>query len=77
MILHSGLFDVSMGTFIKPIQPRGLSPKPVQGLPPALERIDDIVGSNGPAMRVLRVGDGVADDVGKEVLEHRAGLLVH
>ncbi len=77
MILCSGLFDVLMDTFIKPIQPCGLSPKPIQGLSPALERVDDIVSGDGPTMRVLRVGDGVADDVGEEVLEHRAGLLVH
>ncbi len=54
-----------------------LSPKPIQGLSPALERVDDIVSGDSPTMRVLRVGDGVADDVGEEVLEHRAGLLVH
>jgi hypothetical protein len=74
MIPHSGLFD-----FIEPKKSttNASALKPIQGPPPALERVDDVVGGDGPAMGVLRVGDGVADDVGEEVLEHRAGLLVH
>ena len=54
-----------------------LPPKPIQRPPPALECVDDVVGGDGPAVGVLGVGDGVADHVGEEVLEHRAGLLVH
>jgi hypothetical protein len=42
----------------------------------ALERVDDVHGGDGLAARVLGVGDGVADDVLEEDLEHAAGLLV-
>ena len=49
----------------------------VKGLSLALERVDDVEGGDGLAARMLRVADGVADDVLEEILEHRAGLLVH
>ena len=42
----------------------------------ALEGIDDIHGSDSLTTSMLGVGDGVADDVLKEDLEHTAGLLV-
>ncbi len=42
----------------------------------ALEGVDDVHGSDRLAAGVLSVGDGVADDVLKEGLEHGAGLLV-
>jgi hypothetical protein len=48
----------------------------VEGAALALERVDDVHGGDGLAAGVLRVGDGVADDVLEEDLEHAAGLLV-
>uniref|UniRef100_A0A0E0CUB3 Uncharacterized protein n=1 Tax=Oryza meridionalis TaxID=40149 RepID=A0A0E0CUB3_9ORYZ len=48
----------------------------VEGATLALERVDDVHGGDGLAAGVLRVGDGVADDVLEEDLEHAAGLLV-
>ena len=42
----------------------------------ALERVDDVHGGDRLSAGVLRVGDGVADDVLEEDLEHAAGLLV-
>ena len=57
--------------------PSGSIPKTVKRPAPATERKHHVVGGDGPATSMLGVGDGVADDVGDEVLEHRAGLLVH
>uniref|UniRef100_A0A0E0DSL3 Uncharacterized protein n=1 Tax=Oryza meridionalis TaxID=40149 RepID=A0A0E0DSL3_9ORYZ len=48
----------------------------VEGAALALERVDDVHGGDGLAAGVLGVGDGVADDVLEEDLEHAAGLLV-
>uniref|UniRef100_A0A8R7QN50 Uncharacterized protein n=1 Tax=Triticum urartu TaxID=4572 RepID=A0A8R7QN50_TRIUA len=48
----------------------------VEGAALALERVDDVHGGDGLAAGVLGVGDGVADDVLQEDLEHAAGLLV-
>jgi hypothetical protein len=42
----------------------------------ALESVDDVHGGDGLSLGVLRVRDGVADDVLEEDLEHAAGLLV-
>jgi hypothetical protein len=42
----------------------------------ALECVHDVHGGDRLAAGVLRVGDGVADDVLEEDLEHAAGLLV-
>ncbi len=42
----------------------------------ALEGIDDVEGSDGLALGVLGVGDGVTDDVLEEVAENSARLLV-
>ena len=53
-----------------------LSSKAVQGLALALEGIDDVHGGNGLALGVLRVRDGIPDDVLEEDLEDAAGLLV-
>jgi hypothetical protein len=53
-----------------------LSAESVQRASLALERVDDVHGGDGLALGVLRVGDGVADDVLEEHLEHAAGLLV-
>ncbi|XBJ25974.1 hypothetical protein VPH35_003497 [Triticum aestivum] len=53
-----------------------LSAEAVEGAALALERVDDVHGGDGLAAGVLRVGDGVADDVLEEDLEHAAGLLV-
>uniref|UniRef100_J3LFX5 Uncharacterized protein n=1 Tax=Oryza brachyantha TaxID=4533 RepID=J3LFX5_ORYBR len=54
----------------------GLAAEAVEGAALALERVDDVHGGDGLAAGVLRVGDGVADDVLQEDLEHAAGLLV-
>jgi hypothetical protein len=53
-----------------------LAAEAVEGAALALERVDDVHGGDRLAARVLRVGDGVADDVLEEDLEHAAGLLV-
>jgi hypothetical protein len=53
-----------------------LAAEPVQGAALALERVDDVHGGDRLAARVLGVGDGVADDVLEEDLEHAARLLV-
>ena len=48
----------------------------VEGAALALEGVHNIHGSDGLALGVLGVGDGVSDDVLKEGLEHAAGFLV-
>ena len=48
----------------------------VEGAALALEGVHDVEGGDGLAAGVLGVGDGVADDVLKEHLQHTAGLLV-
>ena len=53
-----------------------LSTEAVESAPLALERIDDVQSRDGLAARMLRVGDGIADDVLEEDLEYAAGLLV-
>ncbi|XBH76203.1 hypothetical protein VPH35_102885 [Triticum aestivum] len=55
---------------------RGLAAESVEGASLALEGVDDVHGGDGLAAGVLGVGDGVADDVLQEDLEHAAGLLV-
>jgi hypothetical protein len=53
-----------------------LAAEAVEGAALALERVDDIHGSDGLAAGVLSVSHSVADDVLEEHLEDRAGLLV-
>ena len=53
-----------------------LAAEAVEGAALALERVDYVHGGDGLAAGVLRVGDGVTDDVLEEDLEHAAGLLV-
>ncbi len=53
-----------------------LSTEAVQGLALALEGIDDVKSSDGLALRVLSVGDGITNDVLEEDLENTARLLV-
>ncbi len=53
-----------------------LSSESVEGASLALEGVDNVHGSDGLAASVLRVGDGVADDVLQEDLEDSSGLLV-
>ena len=53
-----------------------LSSETVEGASLALEGVDDVHGGDGLALGVLAVGDGVADHVLKEHLQHSAGLLV-
>ncbi|XP_028712048.1 uncharacterized protein LOC114682366 [Peromyscus leucopus] len=54
----------------------GLASEAVQGAALALERVDHVHGGDGLALSVLGVGDGVADHVLQEHLQHPAGLLV-
>ena len=53
-----------------------LTAEAVQGPSLALERVDDVEGSDGLAASVLGVGDSVTDHVLEEDLEDSAGLLV-
>jgi len=53
-----------------------LAAEAVEGASLPLEGVDDVHGGDGLPLGVLGVGDGVADDVLKEHLEHAAGLLV-
>ena len=57
-------------------QSLNLSAESVQGASLALERVDDVHRRDGLPARVLRVGDGITDDVLEENLEDSAGLLV-
>ena len=53
-----------------------LTSESVEGASLSLEGIDDVHGGDGLSLGVLGVGDGVADDVLQEDLEHSTGLLV-
>lgn len=53
-----------------------LTAEAVQSATLALEGIDHVHGSDGLALSVLSVGDGIPDDVLQEHLEHTSGLLV-
>ena len=53
-----------------------LTAETVQSAALAFQSIDDIHSSDGLALGVFGVGDGIADDVLEEDLEHRARLLV-
>ena len=53
-----------------------LATETVEGTALALKSVDDVEGSDGLALGVLGVGDGVTDDGLKEGLEDTAGLLV-
>ena len=53
-----------------------LSTEAVEGAALALESVDDIHSSDGLALGVFGVGDGIADDVLEEDLEDAAGLFV-
>lgn len=53
-----------------------LTAESVQGPTLSLQGVDHIHGGDGLALGVLRVGDGVADDVLQENLEDPTGLLV-
>lgn len=54
----------------------GLSSESVESAPLAFESIDDIHGGDGLPLGVLGVGDGIADDILQENLQHSAGLLI-
>ena len=54
----------------------GLAAEAVQSAALALEGVDDVHGGDRLPLGVFRVGDGVADHVLEEHLEHAAGLLV-
>src|SRR6218665_2398139 len=53
-----------------------LTAEPVEGTALTLQRVDDVHGRHGLALGVLRVGDGISDDVLEEDLEHTASLFV-
>src|SRR6218665_3810183 len=53
-----------------------LTAEPVEGTALTLQRVDDVHGRDGLALGVLRVGDGISDDVLEEDLEHTASLFV-
>ena len=53
-----------------------LTAKSVQGAALTLECVDHVHGSDGLALGVLGVGDGIPDDVLQEHLEHPTSLLV-
>ena len=53
-----------------------LTAEAVQGPSLALERVDNVEGSDGLAAGMLSVGDSVTDHVLEEDLEDSAGLLV-
>lgn len=53
-----------------------LAAEAIEGTALAFECVDHVHGGDGLALGVLRVGDGVADHVLQEHLQHTAGLLV-
>ena len=53
-----------------------LTTESVEGAALPLESIDDVHGSDGLSLGVLRVGDSITDDVLKEHLQHSTSLLV-
>ena len=55
---------------------KNLTAETVEGTALALESVDDIHSSDGLALGVFGVGDGIADDVLEEDLEDTAGLFV-
>lgn len=58
------------------IAERRLTTETVQGAALALESVDNIQRSDGLALGVLSVGDGITDDTLKEGLQNTTGLLV-
>ena len=58
------------------VQATCLTTETVQGAALSLQSIDNIKGSDGLALSVLSVGDGITDDRLKERLEHTARLFV-
>ena len=56
--------------------PACLTAEAVQGPPLALERVDNVEGSDGLAASVLSVGDSVTDHILEEDLEDSTGLLI-
>ena len=55
---------------------RCLTTEPVEGAALPLERVDDVEGSDGLALRVLSVCDCIADDAFEEGLEDTTCLFV-
>lgn len=53
-----------------------LAAEAVQSAALSLERIDDVHGCDGLALRMFAVGDGVTDDILEENLQDSAGFLV-
>mmetsp|Transcript_3065 Transcript_3065/g.6607 ORF Transcript_3065/g.6607 Transcript_3065/m.6607 type:complete len:157 (+) Transcript_3065:299-769(+) len=53
-----------------------LTTESVKGASLALEGVDDVHGSDGLAASVLRVGDGITNDVLEEDLEDTTGFFV-
>ena len=55
---------------------RCLTTETVEGTALPLQRVDDVERCDGLALRVLSVGDGIADDALEEGLEHTTCLFV-
>jgi len=53
-----------------------LTTETVEGTALALEGVDNIEGSDGLALGVLGIGDGIADDALEEGLQNTTGLFV-
>jgi len=53
-----------------------LQPESVNGLSDALQRVDDIVNSDGLAVAVFAVGYTVPQDLGQVILESASGFVV-
>lgn len=53
-----------------------LTTETVQSAALSLESVDNVEGSDGLALGVLSVGDGVTNDTLEEGLENTTGLLV-
>jgi hypothetical protein len=64
------------GRFHRHIGPTGLAAEPVQGAALTLQRVDDVHGRHGLALCVLRVGDGISDDVFEEHFEDTSSFFV-
>ena len=55
---------------------KDLTAETVQGAALAFEGINDIKGSDGLALGMLSVGDGITDDVFEENLQYTSGLFI-
>jgi hypothetical protein len=61
---------------MKTVKEMRLTTETVEGTALTLESVDNVEGSDGLALGVLSVCDGVTDDTLKEGLQNTTGLLV-